>query len=357
MTSPASIVYSGGAIKFHAVVKEEHEAITQVTTYPTQAGFDIADHAIKKNRVIKLSGIFSDTLLEGSNTTSYSAISNTKEMFKVLQSLVQSSEPVVVNTNLGRYSPIVFNSFKSEQALGTLDSLKFDMIGTEVQVANEAVKTAVVPITMVKVSVRDRDDTIKLLAKSGIVVDPEKEIYTGVYKNNENFSVKVKDDSGKERTATYKKDGAGHIVHMSETATYTKNEVVTKTVEVNDKEATTTVYDKYGRIITVTKGNVVYNSTEFGLKEKTVFGHAITKNHVRPGISELDTGKSIDQLYTVMVKEDDTDLTGVEKTDAELKLDSLFKSLEPEAKEIVKVIKVEGATGPLNKLTNTNRRI
>jgi hypothetical protein len=54
-----------GVIEFDCVVSEEHTVENEVTGYPVETGFIIADHAIKKNRKLSLNVIVGNTMSTG----------------------------------------------------------------------------------------------------------------------------------------------------------------------------------------------------------------------------------------------------------------------------------------------------
>lgn len=205
MTAPVTISYGDNNIKFHAVVSEDHEATTQITQYPTQSGFSISDHAIRKNRVIKLKGIFTNTILEGSNQHKYSSTNTPKEMFKVLNALVRSATTCLVRTNLGTYTPVVFVSFKNVQKEGIMDSMKFDLVGQEVQIANETARTSPISISLDQVSEIERSEIKKAFEDAEL--DPAEasipEIKQAPMTIGEDFKLAFKDASGRDREATF----------------------------------------------------------------------------------------------------------------------------------------------------------
>ena len=51
-----------GAVAFNCVISEEHVVENEVTGYPTETGFVVADHAIKKNRRLTLDVIVGNTV-------------------------------------------------------------------------------------------------------------------------------------------------------------------------------------------------------------------------------------------------------------------------------------------------------
>jgi len=355
MSSPISIQYSLGDIKFHAVMSESHNASTQVTSYPTQVGFNISDHAIRKNRGVVLEGIVTNTLLKGQSQPTYSS-NNSKKMFEVLESLVQSAEPCTVNTNLGKYEPVIFTSFETTQKEGVMDSIKFKVTGTEVQIANSVNKSTPIVLVMSEVTGSEKVNFEKILSSSGVVVDKNKKMYKGSMKENEDFTVEVRDSSGKEQKVTYRKEGEHHTIHSTGQKTYTENNKVTKITEVDGDESTTTTYNEEGRITNITTGTKESYNTQFGLSLVTNYGFIIGKSSVGQGIRELHTGDSNDNLYSIKDSKKKY-LKGVDPSSEQKRLDGLVEDLRPKEKTETTIIKVEGEAGPLSNLTNLQRRV
>lgn len=200
---PITITYSGGNIKFHAIVEEDHEASSIVTSYPIQTGFNVSDHAIKKNRIVKLKGMFTNLILSGQKHVIYNKIDTTKEMFNVLNSLVQSRSVCTVRTNLGNYEPVIFNSFKNVQKEGLLDSMKFVMIGEEVQVASEVSKTTPIDIVFESVSEIEKERLISESKSSNLVVIEGTDKVSTAVNIGDNFTVGSLNDAGLEVDTTY----------------------------------------------------------------------------------------------------------------------------------------------------------
>lgn len=158
-------------IRFHAVISEDHSATTQITKFPVQNGFEISNHAIRKNRSIKLQGLFSNTILAGTEQTTYGS-NNSKEMFNALNNLVRSATLCKVTTNLGIYEDVVFKKFSTKQEAGMVDSIIVTMEGEELQIANNISKSAPTKLSFTAITDNERQSYIDRLTSSGIgVVD------------------------------------------------------------------------------------------------------------------------------------------------------------------------------------------
>ena len=149
------------SIRFHAVMKEDHTASSQITSFPVQTGFDISNHAIRKNREIVLDGIFTDSILANTNQIKYSESDTPKEMFKVLGTLVNSRTVCTVKTRLGTYYPVIFTSFKPVTDPKYINSMKFTMVGSEVQLADEVARTTATELSFVQLNT-GREDAVLL---------------------------------------------------------------------------------------------------------------------------------------------------------------------------------------------------
>lgn len=157
-------------IRFHAVVSEDHTATTQITKFPVQNGFEVSNHAIRKNRQIKLQGLFTNTLLAGTEQTTYGS-NNSKEMFNALQKLVRSATICKVTTNLGIYNDVVFKKFHTKQEKGMVDSIMVELDGEELQIAENISKSAPVKLSFTAVTDNERQSIIDELTASSIAVD------------------------------------------------------------------------------------------------------------------------------------------------------------------------------------------
>ena len=139
--TPAAITYTpvGQAqtvLRFHAVVSEAHQAVSEVTKFPVQSGYEISNNVIRKNRILTIEGIITNLQMAGAKYTyNYSETDNAKAVFEAMESLVNTGTPCEVVTNLGRYNPVVFTKFSTKQAAGLVDSMHFTISGEELQIA------------------------------------------------------------------------------------------------------------------------------------------------------------------------------------------------------------------------------
>lgn len=123
-----------GKISFHGVISEGHTSVAELTKFPVQGGFEVSNHVVKKNRKVEIEGIITDTILPGQ--VEYPARNNSKFVFRLINQIVNNGIMCYVITNLGVYKPVVFKSFTTKQGVGSLDSMKFKLVGEELILGN-----------------------------------------------------------------------------------------------------------------------------------------------------------------------------------------------------------------------------
>lgn len=220
--TPATIEYTtkDGAvqvIRFHTVISEGHDAKNVITSYPVQDGFNISQHSVRQNRKVAIEGIFTNSLLEGSGMVEYSRTNNSKEMFKVLQSLVQSSTVCKVVTNLGVYHPVVFVAFQTTQKEGMVDSMQFSISGEEVQIASVVAATLPRPLDFKVLSSAEKQNLGKLWRDSGLKLADEMIVSKATHTLGKDFMVETNDISGESFNVHYV---AKNYDDLSKTYTY-----------------------------------------------------------------------------------------------------------------------------------------
>jgi hypothetical protein len=136
----------GGKLSFHGVISEDHSTTADLTKFPVQGGFEVSNHAIRRNRKVEIEGIVTNVILPGQIKYLSSKHSPTKYIFKLLNQIVNDSIPCYVTTNLGVYRPVIFKSFKTRQGVGTMDSLNFRLVGEELILAGGLNKSGPKPV-------------------------------------------------------------------------------------------------------------------------------------------------------------------------------------------------------------------
>jgi hypothetical protein len=174
-------------VTFHAIISEAHEATTEITKFPVQTGFEISNHAIKKNRKVVIEAIVTNNPLVGQ--AEFGTTNPSIYMFETIQALVQGAVPCDVSTNLGYYYPVVFTKISTKQAAGTMNSMQFTMTGEELQVQDTLNKTAPKKLNFTIVQDEQYMSYIDKLSCMGIEVKGTPEISTAKLPEGDSFSV------------------------------------------------------------------------------------------------------------------------------------------------------------------------
>lgn len=207
--TPAYITYTpnGGnevELRFHAVVAEDHAATSQITKFPVQSGFDISNNSIRKNRTISITGLITNTVLDGTkNDYFYSDTSNTKTVFETLEGLVTAAYKCEVTTNLGEYSPVVFTKFTTKQVEGMVDAMQFTIFGEEIQVAGTVSGSAPKLLSFTILQGVEKDNKLIELTAAGIKACPNAVVSEANLTIGQDFIIEGQDTAGKSVSSTY----------------------------------------------------------------------------------------------------------------------------------------------------------
>jgi len=211
---PAMISYTlegdevAQTISFHEVISEAHVSSSEITKYPVQNGFQVSNHVIRKNRVVTIEGIITNTQLAGSSTfRNYSETNNSATVFEALEALVNTGTTCEVVTNLGIYTPVLFNKFTTKQAAGTMDSMRFIISGEELILANSVNGTAPRTLSFAALSPAASVARIIELEKVGIEVCDCSIISEANLVNGESFVLDGVDEFGLPTKTTYVSNG------------------------------------------------------------------------------------------------------------------------------------------------------
>lgn len=161
-------------LNFHAVIQEQHGAQTEITKFPVQTGFEISNHAIRKNRTVSIEGIVTNTPMLHQQVYG-SGLNNQRDVFQVLEALVNGAVPCTVITNLGVYYDVVFTQFNTAQKAGMTDAMTFTISGEEIQVSETIAKTNPVPVSITTLSKAQVESKLNSLITRGRL-DPGKYI-------------------------------------------------------------------------------------------------------------------------------------------------------------------------------------
>lgn len=212
-------------LRFHTVIVEEHEVTAEITKFPVQSGFDISNHAIKKNRKVSITGAVSNHLIIGAEEFHEYGGNNSRVMFSALNALVRGAVPCEVQTNLDTYTPVVFTKFKTKQAAGKTDILEFTMVGEELQLGLTVNQTAPTPLVFTPLSPTDAEARRAELLGAGILVPLDAIITEANVDFNKSFQVDTKDGQGNSSTTTFETcsydptaGNYSHTIHTDNTA-------------------------------------------------------------------------------------------------------------------------------------------
>lgn len=230
--TPVSITYesSSGAIeevRFHAVISEEHTASAEITKYPTQLGYNVSNTAIRHNNQVRLEGIVTNYVLKDSDVNDFHSGNNSKIMFETLKSLVNNSVSCRVVTNLGIYDPVIFDKFRTKQASGSMDVLKFTLHGQETQISSSSNKTAPTRVSWKALDEVARAAKVDELAIMGFTVSDAAELATATVDMGTDFVLTTANSIGEAIDTTYISQGFdevtgayNYLVHTAETSLF-----------------------------------------------------------------------------------------------------------------------------------------
>ena len=217
---------SGGVtsvINFHTVESEDHEVTGEITKYPSQSGFLVSNHAIKRNRKVKLVGYISNNQVKGTKENHNYGTNAIKTVFSSMQKLVQDATPCDVLTNFTSYSPVIFTKFSTKLEPGMTETAKFTISGEEVQIAKWDNGVAPMSVKFKPVVGEDRKALVDELNTSGIEVADTDSLEEGEVDLSKGFSITDSLKNGEAIVTTYAlsafdsvKKAYSHIVSTSD---------------------------------------------------------------------------------------------------------------------------------------------
>lgn len=220
-------------LRFHSVITEDHDITNEITKFPVQSGFNISNHAIKKNRKVSITGVISNHLIVGAEEFHEFGGNNSKIVFFTLRTLVGSAIPCEVVTNYGNYSPVIFTKFKTKLQAGKTDIMEFTISGEEVQLATTVNTTTPTLLIFTKLTDTKRAARIAKLIQAGLDVAEDAIISEAPVDFNESFQVETKATNGDAILITYEKTA------YDETTKMYSHTVHTNDINVVGKEVTT----------------------------------------------------------------------------------------------------------------------
>jgi len=341
-------------IRFHSVISEEHEVTSELTKFPVQEGFNISNHVIKKNRVVKISGIVTNTQIANAEEFYEYGRNNQRVMFSTLKALIREATVCQVTTNLDKYDPVIFTKFTTKQMQGMTDAMTFTMIGEEVQLASTINNSTPTLAVFTVLGPTTRDAKIQELNKVGIYPDENAVISEAKVDINNSFSVDTVNESGKSYQCTYEKVGYDRvtseqkfIVHTSDTKVVEKattkelnvfefNKKVSDTttaaaclttslVRIADKSISSRINTVQGELRKTTYGAA---TKVFGLSGGRSFGQVLLGSAVECFVLG-NTGAGVDIVDAVAARSTpsvDDIITGAVKLGAEVETDTKGKT-------------------------------
>jgi hypothetical protein len=209
--TPAMITYFVGEdqepreIHFHTIVSEDHSAQTEITKFPVQSGFEISNHAIRKNRKITIEGMVTNTIIKGTKTEDhiFNKENNSKAAFETLVDLVNSSIVCQVTTNLGIYEPVVFKQIQTKQQLGMTDAIHFVLTGEELQLKDSKNKSAPSTVIFTKLGDAQKAAVIDELRAQGFDPDIAADYAQGSIEAGKDFVIETFNTAGLPMDVTY----------------------------------------------------------------------------------------------------------------------------------------------------------
>ena len=195
-------------IRFHSVISEDHGVDSEITKFPVQSGYDVSNHAIKKNRKVVLEAMISDTqMLLSEEFHEYSTTSNSRAVYEELKRIVREAVPCTVVTNLTTYDPVLFTSFKTKQMAGMTDAMKVLLVGEEVMLATTT--NAQSPTTLIFKPVPDEERAAKIeeLQNAGYDIHAYASISIADCDLNEGYALNTTGANGASSKVTYEKTG------------------------------------------------------------------------------------------------------------------------------------------------------
>ena len=190
-------------LRFHSVISEEHEVSSTVTEYPSQEGFDVSSHAIRKSRRVTIEGVVTNHLIVGSEEFHEYGGNNSRIMFSTLKGLVQASVPCEVVTNYDSYSPVIFDRLRTKLQAGMTDIMKFTLSGLETQVSPSQNASTPTLITFTPLTEDERVDRVTELLAAGLEVPDDAVLSQATVDLNTSFQMQTNTVVGDQITMTY----------------------------------------------------------------------------------------------------------------------------------------------------------
>jgi len=152
--------YKIGDIKIDSIISESHQSTADVTRYPTEAGVNITDHVTVAPYTVTVNGIVSDIASnefgdfamvgvakeafasigglfsgsEGEKSDDSASLTRSQEIWRQLQSVQASGQPILFHSQLRDYENMVITSLSCTQNKDTKMIVDFTMTLTQIVV-------------------------------------------------------------------------------------------------------------------------------------------------------------------------------------------------------------------------------
>lgn len=163
----SDIPESFNSFKFDAMVSEEHDAESVVTSFPVSSGFLVSDHVIKRNRILKLSAvavnmqnaaiwtasvqglsvaagaIFNNPIipivggLAGGIASAFETSDRIQSTYNLFNTFRATGQKLYISTILGPYLNCVVTSLKTKHDKNTSAMLSIEITLEELQVIGD----------------------------------------------------------------------------------------------------------------------------------------------------------------------------------------------------------------------------
>jgi hypothetical protein len=190
-------------LRFHSVIAEDHSISSDITKFPVQTGFNISNHAIRRNRIVSITGVISNHLVVGSQEFHQYGGNNSRVMFETLEGLVRLATVCDVVTNYGNYTNVVFTKFKTKLSEGKTDVMEFTITGEEIQLASTIIGETPTLLVFTALSEPKRVARIAALNEIGLDVPEDAVISEATCDMSRSFQTQVRGTNSKPVTVTY----------------------------------------------------------------------------------------------------------------------------------------------------------
>lgn len=113
---------SVGLVVMDAVLSEDHQYSSRVTSYPIESGTQISDHIIKEPEIVTINGVVSDTPIN-----IFAPFNRSINAFERLVQVYNNREPITVITGIKTYLNMVMTNLSVPRNFQSGQSLNFNI--------------------------------------------------------------------------------------------------------------------------------------------------------------------------------------------------------------------------------------